>query len=248
MSDAIYNTIGGNYSVTRCTDPVIFKQLNAKLAGASNILNIGAGTGSYEPSDAELIALEPSAKMIAQRPAYSHPATLGFAESLPFADNSFSHVLTVLSMHHWSDHQRAFAEINRVGCEHFVAITWDPNTEPFWLTRDYFPEIYQADVAIFPTMELLAEHFDELEVTPLNIPHNCIDGFFAAFWRRPEAYLQPQVRQGMSPFASFPDIANRLERLRLDLTSGAWAKRNSELLAQNHFDAGYRLICGKIRN
>ena len=136
--DAIYDEIGVNYSVTRGTDPRIAEQLYAELEGATRIVNIGAGTGSYEPEDVPLVAVEPSAEMISQRKAGSHPVEQASAEKLPFDDNSFSHAMTVLSMHHWVDKPLAFSEINRVAMEKFVAITWDPASEPFWLTRDYF--------------------------------------------------------------------------------------------------------------
>ncbi|MEM7254274.1 MAG: class I SAM-dependent methyltransferase, partial [Pseudomonadota bacterium] len=139
--EAKYDDIGVNYAVTRQTDPTIARQLYAKLDGATRIVNIGAGAGSYEPSGVDLVAVEPSMEMIAQRPDGAYPAYQGAAECLPFDDASFSHAMTVLSMHHWVDQSRAFAEVNRVATEKFVAITWDPSAGPFWLTRDYFPEI-----------------------------------------------------------------------------------------------------------
>src|ERR1044072_1868111 len=175
--DAIYDGIGNNYSVTRGTDTKIAKQLNAELQGATSIVNIGAGTGSYEPEDIELVAVEPSSVMISQRPAGSHRVEQAFAEHLPFENSSFSHAMTVLSMHHWQDRARAFHEINRVATEKFVAITWDPASEPFWLTRDYFPEIYEMDQRIFPDLEELNQYFDEVTIRPLPIPSDCQDGF-----------------------------------------------------------------------
>src|SRR5689334_2336922 len=138
--NAIYDDIGNNYSVTCGTDPQIAKQLYVELHGVTRIVNIGAGTGSYEPENIELVAVEPSSVMIAQRKVDSHRVEQAFAEQLPFENKSFSHAMTVLSMHHWQDRGRAFHEINRVATEKFVTITWDPNSEPFWLTRDYFPE------------------------------------------------------------------------------------------------------------
>lgn len=245
--EPIYDDIGTTYSVTRCTDPIIANQLYAELQGATRILNIGAGTGSYEPADMDLVAVEPSAKMIAQRSADAHRVEQAFAESLPFPDKSFSHAMTVLSMHHWTDRARAFGEINRVTTERFVAITWDPDAEPFWLTRDYFPEIHAMDVPIFPTMEEFQHYFDEVEIRPLQIPSDCQDGFFAAFWKRPQAYLQSEVRQAMSPFAKLKHLSNGLQRLEDDLASGAWAGKNQAILDLSSLDAGYRLISAKVR-
>ena len=246
--DAIYDDIGNNYSVTRGTDPKIAKQLYSELHGATRIVNIGAGTGSYEPENIEVVAVEPSSVMISQRKVGSHRVEQAFAEKLPFEDNSFSHAMTVLSMHHWQDRARAFNEINRVATEKFVAITWDPKSEPFWLTRDYFPEIYEMDKRIFPDVEELNEYFDEVTIRPLQIPGDCQDGFFAAFWKRPEAYLSSKVRQAMSPFSQVRNLSEGLQKLEDDLASGVWAKNNHAILDASYLDVGYRLISAKVRN
>ncbi|RIK30462.1 MAG: SAM-dependent methyltransferase [Anaerolineae bacterium] len=246
--DAIYNNIGKNYSVTRCTDPKIAKQLYAELEGATRIVNIGAGTGSYEPENVDLVAVEPSSVMIAQRKAGSHPVEQAFAEKLPFDDGSFSHAMTVLSMHHWQDRASAFNEINRVATEKFVAITWDPTSEPFWLTRDYFFEIYETDKQIFTDLKELDDYFDDVTIRPLLIPGDCEDGFFAAFWRRPEAYLDSAVRQAMSPFSKVEKLSQGLQKLEDDLKSGAWAKKNQSLLNASDLDVGYRLVSARTRS
>ena len=243
-----YDDIGNNYSVTRCTDSKIAKQLYDELYDATRIVNIGAGTGSYEPDNVELVAVEPSSVMIAQRKASSYPVEQAFAEKLPFENSSFSHAMTVLSMHHWQDRARAFHEINRVATEKFVAITWDPASEPFWLTRDYFPEIYEMDKDIFPDLEELNVYFDEVTMRPLQIPSDCQDGFLAAFWRRPEAYLSSKVRQAMSPFSMIKNLPEGLQKLEDDLASGAWARKNHALLSSSYLDVGYRLISARVRN
>lgn len=246
--EPIYDIIGLNYSVTRCTDPKIAEQLYAELQGASRIINIGAGTGSYEPENVDLVAVEPSAEMIEQRKKDAYPVKQASAEKLPFEDKSFSHAMTVLSMHHWQDKPAAFREINRVAIEKFVAITWDPQSEPFWLTRDYFPEIYEMDRAIFPYMEQFKAHFDDVKIRPLHIPSDCKDGFFAAFWKRPAAYLNPEVRQATSPFSKVENLTDGLQKLENDLTSGTWAKQNEELLEASSWDVGYRIITAKIKS
>jgi SAM-dependent methyltransferase len=246
--EPIYDDIGNDYSVTRCTDPKIAKQLYDELQGATRIVNIGAGTGSYEPENIELVAVEPSSVMISQRKVGSHRVEQAFAEKLPFENRSFSHAMTVLSMHHWQDRARAFHEINRVATEKFVAITWDPKSEPFWLTRDYFPEIYEMDKSIFPGLEELNEYFDEVTMHPLQIPSDCQDGFLTAFWKRPEAYLSNKVRQAMSPFSKIKNLAEGLQKLENDLASGAWARNNHALLGLSYLDVGYRLISAKVRN
>lgn len=246
--EPIYDDIGINYSVMRCTDPKIAKHLYAELQGATRIVNIGAGAGSYEPENVELVAVEPSSEMIAQREIGSHPVEQASAEKLPFEDGSFSHAMTVLSMHHWENKALAFSEINRIATEKFVAITWDPKSDPFWLTRDYFPEIHEMDKRIFPDLEELNEHFDEVKMRPLQIPSDCKDGFFAAFWKRPEAYLSSEVRQSMSPFSKIENLSEGLQKLEEGLASGVWAKNNHAILSASSLDVGYRLVSAKVRN
>lgn len=245
---AIYDEIGNNYSVSRRTDPRIAEQLYTELRGATRIVNIGAGSGSYEPENIEVVAVEPSSVMISQRKAGSHRAEQASAEQLPFQDKSFSHAMTVLSMHHWQDRARAFKEINRVATEKFVGITWDPKAEPFWLTRDYFPEIYEMDKLIFPDLDELRQYFDEVTVRPLQIPSDCQDGFLVAFWKRPEAYLSNEVRQAMSPFAKIKNLSEGLQKLEVDIASGAWKRKNHLLLDSSFIDVGYRLFSAKVRN
>ena len=245
--EPIYDEIGVNYSVTRSTDPIIAQQLYTELAGAERIVNIGAGTGSYEPEGVELVTVEPSSEMIRQRPKGSYPVKQAPAENLPFDDNTFSHAMTVNSMHHWPDQKMGFQEINRVATEKFVAITWDPEAEPFWLTRDYFPEIYQMDRAIFPKLGELKNHFDDVVIKPLLIPADCKDGLFGAFWRRPEAYLRDDVRQATSPFSKVNNLDAGLKKLAADIESGTWAERNKELLIATAYDVGYRLVAAKIK-
>jgi SAM-dependent methyltransferase len=244
----LYDAIGINYSVTRCTDPKIAKQLYAEFQGATRIVNIGAGTGSYEPDNVELVAVEPSSEMISQRKPGSHRVEKASAEKLPFDDGSFSHAITVNSMHHWKDRALAFSEINRVATERFVAITWDPSSEPFWLTRDYFPEIYEMDKRIFPDMKEFDGYFDQVKVRPLQIPSDCQDGLLAAFWKRPEAYLSSKVRQSISPFAKIENLSEGLRKLEDDLATGAWAKNNHAILSQSSLDVGYKIISARVRN
>ncbi|NOX52787.1 MAG: class I SAM-dependent methyltransferase [Gammaproteobacteria bacterium] len=244
----IYDNIGINYSVQRHTDPRIASQLFSELKEATRIVNIGAGTGSYEPENIELVAVEPSSKMIAQRKMGSHKVEKAFAEELPFENNSFSHAMTVLSMHHWENRELAFREINRVVTEKFVAITWDPESDPFWLTRDYFPEIYELDKRIFPKLDELSEHFDEVGMRPLPIPSDCIDGFLAAFWKKPEAYLSHDVRQSISPFSKINNLADGLQKLKEDLASGVWARNNSSILDSITLDVGYKVVWAQVRN
>jgi len=245
---AKYDEIGIDYATQRKSDPRIAAQILQKLEGATRILNIGAGTGSYEPSGIDLVALEPSLEMIRQRSSDAHPVVQGSAESLPFDDNSFTHALTILSMHHWEDRKKAFEEINRVATQRFIALSWDPEAKPFWLTRDYFPEIIELDRRIFPSTKEFRDHFEEVEITPLLIPEDCVDGFLAAYWKRPSAYLDPAVRASISSFSKIENLSNGLTQLAQDIDSQQWHQINQPILTKSTLDVGYIIVSGKTKS
>ncbi len=206
-------------------------------------MNVGAGAGSYEPADRDVVAVEPSETMIAQRPPGAAPVVRAYAEELPFEDGAFDAAMVVLSDHHWEDHAGGLAELRRVA-RRVVIFNWDPATVlDMWIVRDYFPGIEK----LVPDGYRLAHTVEGLgggRVEPVPIPHDCVDGFFHAYWRRPEAYLDAQVRAGISVFARLePDeVEAGVERLRRDLASGEWERRNGELRALEEIDAGYRLV------
>ena len=243
---AIYNAIGKHYALGRRTDPRIAAQIHSTLSNADSILNVGAGTGSYEPAHIRVTAVEPSEAMIKQRGRTAAPAIQAQAESLPFKDGHFSHCTTVLSMHHWENLEKAFNEIKRVTRHRFIAVTWDPHSNPFWLTRDYFPEVHQIDSEIFPELTRISRSFSRTEVSVLKIPADCFDGFLGAYWRRPEAYLDQLVRANMSTFSKCTCLNEALARLSADIESGAWATRNRDILNSEAFDAGYRVIVAEL--
>jgi len=240
-----YDTLGRTYARTRATDPSIAAAIWAALGDARTVLNVGAGTGSYEPPDRELTAVEPSAVMIAQRAPDSAPAIQASAEALPFEDDSFDVAMAVLTLHHWSDWRRGAAELLRVARERVVVFTWDPAfAGNLWVSRDYFPELIDDDVRLFPSLAEQTAALGGARVTAVPIAHDCRDGFYGAHWRRPEAYLDPEVRAGISTMAKRTDaeLAPGLERLRADLASGAWARRRAEELELSELDLGYRLL------
>ncbi len=241
---ARYDTIGRDYARGRRSDPRIAARLTAALGDAPSVLNIGAGTGSYEPLDRRVVAVEPSAVMLAQRPPGAARAVQGRAEALPFRDRAFDAAMAVLTLHHWADRARGLAECARVARRRVVVLTWDPAADAFWLQRDYFPEFARADLEVFPAMATYAEMFGpgaRVEVAPVPIPRDCLDGFLGTYWARPAAYLDPAVRAGISSFAR-PGLEGGLERLRADVTSGAWHTRHGHLLAADELDLGYRLV------
>jgi len=244
---AKYDEIGIEYASQRKSDPRIASQIFDKLDGAQRIVNIGAGSGSYEPENVELVAIEPSSEMINQRSPNAHPVIQGTAESLPFPEKSFTHALTILSMHHWENREKAFNEINRVVSQGFVAVTWDPESQPFWLTRDYFPEMIELDKAIFPKIEEIKNYFDDVEITPLLIPEDCKDGFLGAYWKRPSAYLDQEVRNSISSFSKLQNISKGLTKLALDIESKQWFDINQLILTKSALDIGYIIVSGKIK-
>jgi SAM-dependent methyltransferase len=243
---ARYDAIGRTYSATRATDPRVAARIWAALGDARTVVNVGAGTGSYEPSDRAVTAVEPSAVMIAQRPPDAAPAVQASAEALPFADASFDAAMAVLTLHHWSDWHGGCAELRRVARDRVVVFSWDPACAGrMWLGPEYLPDLVDEDVASFPSLaDQAAALGADGEVVP--IPWDCRDGFFSAFWRRPEAYLDPAVRAGISILAkrNEAELADGLARLRADLDSGAWARRHADLLQRDALDLGYRLLVG----
>jgi SAM-dependent methyltransferase len=246
MNPALYDTIGISYTTTRREDPRIAAAIHAALGDARTVLNVGAGTGSYEPCDRELTALEPSAVMIAQRPPGAAPVVRAHAEALPFDDSSFDAAMAVLSDHHWQDRRGGLRELRRVARRRVVVFTWDRRfADTFWLTRDYLPGSKRF---VGMSIEEVAQCLGGARIQPVPLPHDCRDGFYHAFWRRPAAYLDDRVRAGISVFARLDDEqnTNMVRQLEADLASGAWERRNADLLGLTELDLGYRLLVAEL--
>jgi SAM-dependent methyltransferase len=241
----LYDTIGTTYTATRRTEPRIAAQVWAALDDARTVLNVGAGTGSYEPTGRDVTAVEPSALMRAQRPADAAPCVDAVAENLPFDDQSFDAAMAFATIHHWQDPIAGLREMRRVARRVvvFTLDTSDPGwLRRFWLTRDYLPEF--ADLfAGRPSLTEMAGAIGA-RTEPVLIPWDCADGFFEAYWRQPEAYLDDRVRRGISVWARVgPEAEQRAVRsLRDDLASGRWAERNRDLVALDAADLGLRLL------
>jgi hypothetical protein len=239
----LYDTIGAGYTATRRTEPRIAEQLWAALGDARTVLNVGAGTGSYEPPDREVTAVEPSAVMRAQRPAGAARCVAATAESLPFEDQSFDAAMAFATVHHWQDPVAGLRELQRVA-RRVVVFTCETTDrswrQRFWLTRDYLPEVAASRVGLASELARVVE----ARMEPVLIPWDCADGFFEAYWRRPAAYLDEKVRRGISVWASVgPDAEQRAVRsLGEDLASGRWADRNRDLLDLEAADLGLRLL------
>jgi SAM-dependent methyltransferase len=239
-----YEQIGLGYARSRRTDPRIAERIFGALGDARSVLNVGAGTGSYEPTDRNVLAVEPSGAMRSQRPLGAAPCINAVAEALPFPDDSFDAALAVLSDHHWSDPIAGLREMCRVARRRVVVFRWDDaESERFWLVRDYFSSEYRALKIGGPTLrERAAAIGARIESVP--IPFDVRDGFFHAYWRRPGAYLQERVRRGCSVWVrlGLPVEQRVVAALARDLDSGAWAKRNAELLGLQSTDLGARLL------
>jgi SAM-dependent methyltransferase len=239
---APYDTIGRGYSSYRLPDPRIAAQLESALGDAVSILNVGAGVGSYEPVDRAVTALEISQVMIDQRPPDAAPVVRGEAELLPFDDDCFDAVMGVLTLHHWRDKAAGLREAVRVARKRVVLFSWVGYTNRFWLF-DYFPEIESIDSHIFPSVERIASVSGcAVQQIVVPIPADCSDGFMCAWWRRPEAYLDPGVRGAISTFSKLDNVTPRLEQLQRDISSSRWQQRYADLLQRQYMDYGYRVL------
>lgn len=238
---ALYDTIGINYADLRHPDPSIEGSILAGLGDAANVLNVGAGTGSYEPRDRTVTAVEISRAMIRQRPPGAAPVIQASAMQLPFNTGAFDASMAVLTVHHWSDRKQGLRELRRVTKGPIVILTWDPSFAGFWL-NDYLPGILEIDRAIFPPLRDFATVLGPSKVSTVPIPHDCTDGFMCAYWQRPRAYLDDRVRSAISTFSKLGNISASLAALAHDVKSGAWKRQYGEILNKTEMDMGYRLV------
>jgi SAM-dependent methyltransferase len=237
---AKYDTIGINYAQLRKPDIRIARVITAALGPAQTVLNVGAGTGSYEPTDRSVVAVEPSREMIRKRSPAAAEAIQASADDLPFDDKSFDASMAILTIHHWPDKEAGLREMRRVTRGPIVLLTFDPSHRP-WQT-DYFPELATLDEAQAPRMTDYEQWLGHVRIVPVPVPHDCTDGFLYAYWRRPAAYLDPYIRSGSSSFWAIGNAEAGLEKLKRDLETGMWERRYAPLLDLEEYDAGYRLV------
>lgn len=249
MAGAVYDRIGVDYTRGRRPDPRWQVEVDAALAGARSVVNVGAGAGSYETAGRTVLAVDPSATMIAQRPPGSAPAVRGVAGQLPVASGSVDAATAFVTLHHWPDWRAGLAELQRVA-RRVVVLHFDPATHArFWLVTEYLPEM----VAVWGDVPSVAEVAEALGpagsvgIRELPVPWDCVDGFVPAYWRRPQAYLDPLVRQGMSGLALLEPavVEAAMARLRADLADGSWATRHADLLTRDTLDVGWRLVTAR---
>lgn len=239
--NAKYDLIGMNYAELRKPDQRIARIIESALGSALTVLNVGAGTGSYEPADRSVTAVEPSSEMIRKRSAATAKAIQASAHDLPFDDKSFDASMAILTVHHWPDKEAGLREMRRVTRGRIVLLTFDPAHRP-WLT-DYLPELAALDEEQAPAMRDYERWMGPVQITPVLVPHDCSDGFLYAYWRRPEAYLDSRIRSGSSSFWAIGNVADTgVQRLRQDLETGDWGRRYADVLTLDEYDAGYRLV------
>src|SRR5262245_39501237 len=245
----LYDEIGVDYRARRRPDPRLAAAIARARGDSETVVNVGAGAGSYEPADRSVVAVEPAMTMIRQRSAGSAPIVQASATKLPFRDDWFAAALAVLTVHHWPDRNRGLDELGRVARRRVVVVTWDPASSGFWLVDDYFAELVAIDRRIFPVIGDFRRALGRLEVRPLPVPHDCEDGFLGAYWRRPHAYLDAEVRSAISTFAKPTprDLESGLARLRRDLEDGTWVRRHGDLLDRTELDLGYRIVVAAKR-
>lgn len=196
-----YDKIGIVYGLHRHGDPRILRQIERALGQADSVVDVGAGTGAYSPGDRQVVAVEPSEVMIAQRSKGAAPVVRALADALPFPDRSFDAALATFTVHHWSDPAAGLREMRRVSTSQ-VVLTFDQGEEwldDFWLTRDYFPREYFRG-SWFSGLEPVLRELDSPEVEVVPVPADCNDGFLCAYWKRPEVYLDPHVRLSISAY------------------------------------------------
>ncbi len=238
-----YDSIGRSYRHTRREDPRLAASIHAALGSARAVVNVGAGTGSYEPRHLAVIAVEPSAVMIAQRPLGSAPVVRAVAEALPVRACGADAAMALWTIHHWADPARGLAELRRVA-RTVVVVAPSVRLNELWLSSEYFPAMGRARRPDIQPERIAEALGGNARIEPLLVPRDCTDGFGEAFWARPEAYLDPRVRAGMSAFTLLTpaEIEPGLRRLAADLRSGAWDARHGHLRTQAQLDCGHRLI------
>jgi SAM-dependent methyltransferase len=246
--DANYGLIGVQYAQYRQPDRRIAEYIGNALAKARTVLNVGAGAGSYEPTDRLVTAVEPSAAMRAQRPAHLSQAIDAVAERLPFDDRSFEASMATFTVHQWRDLHAGLQEMRRVTRDAILILTCDPSElDRFWL-NEYAPEAIAVEARRYPLIkDIVGALGAHTQVLAVPIPFDCVDGFGEAYYGRPERLLEAPVRKACSAWSFVePAAIDRFEtRLRSDLESGSWDAKFGHLRTQPQFEGSLRLIVGR---
>lgn len=249
VAPARYDAIGGGYAHTRREDPRLRALIHAALGEARTVVNVGAGAGSYEPRDRQVVAVEPSDVMAAQRPPDLAPAIRASAGALPLHDDSVDAAVAVLTVHHWDEEREAgVRELRRVARGPVVIVTYDAEVSgAMWLLRDHLPEVAALDRDIFPPPGQLLEWLGGGTATPWPVPRDTPDWMLGSFWAHPERVLDPVARAATSGFARMPPavverVVGDVER---DLADGTWDARHGHLRDRDALDVGLRVVVGR---
>jgi SAM-dependent methyltransferase len=235
-----------DYAQVRKADSRIFEYIRNALDEFTTILNVGAGTGSYEPADKYVISVEPSSVMRKKRLALGkNPAVDAYADKMPFEDASFDASLAILTIHHWPNLRDGLMEMKRVTRKKMVILTYDPKKLSIFWNADYFPKVIEVEERRYPEISAISSILGvEPTITNVQIPLDCTDGFQEAFYGRPEYFLDKRVRQAQSAWG-FIDQETELEyvkRLRSDLENGDWDKKYGQYRKMPFFDGAYRML------
>jgi len=241
-----YDDKGKHYSYRRETEPTIAEYIYQSLGDAKTVLNVGAGAGSYEPEDRYVIAVEPSVTMRSQRLAKGKvPAINASSDHLPFDDKAFDAVTAFLTIHHWPDITKGLSELKRVATKKVIIMTFDPQALDRYWNADYFPEVIDVEKQRYPTIEFVTKTLgDHCKILEIPVPLNCVDGFQEAFYGRPEAFLDKQIRMAQSAWGFIPDDQQEIivRRLADDLASGEWDRKYGFYRTRAEFVCALRLV------
>jgi SAM-dependent methyltransferase len=245
-----YDNKGKQYSGQRKTEPRIAEYIHKALGDAQTVLNVGAGAGSYEPDDRYVIAVEPSAVMRSQRIANGkRPAVQAFGDKLPFDDHVFDAVTAFVTIHHWPDMKKGLLELKRVAKEKVIVMTFDPDAlDRFW-NAEYFPEVIEVEKQRYPTIAFITDTLGgDCAVWEIPVPLHCADGFQEAYYGRPEAFLDANVRKAQSAWGFIPEERQEIivKRLADDLASGEWDRKYGSYRTQPEFTCALRLVIGNV--
>jgi hypothetical protein len=249
--DFDYEVHGADYALLRRADPRLAAAIVACLGDARTVANVGAGAGSYEPTDRYVLAIEPSRAMRAQRPTAAAPAIAGFAEALPLDDASVDAAMAINTVHQWADPRTGLRELRRVARGPVVVMATDGPALGCWWLNDYAPEVIVAEqMRCLPVADIAAGLGGDSEIMTVPIPIDCTDGFTEAFYGRPERLLDAAARRAQSSWSfAGPDAEKRfVDRLSADLASGRWDGLHGHLRAQPSFAGSLRIVVSRPRS
>ena len=250
METARYDAIGHGYARYRREDPRLRQRIRDSLGDARSVVNVGAGSGSYEPADLHVIAVEPSDVMASQRPRHLAPALRAVASALPLRDASVDAAMSILSLHHWdAERERGVRELRRVARDNVVILTYDARVSArMWLMHEYLPEVATLDLQIFPAPEQVAQWLGgDVQIETLALSRDTPDWMLGSYWAHPERVLNPEARAATSGFARMPApvVERVVSQLTRDLADGTWDARHAELRTLQEYDVGLRLIVAR---